>query len=109
MLLGTDRTTEALHATLEVRRRPRVLSPQRGGKEDVRPERGCVSERADADHDLAVGERGARQRPVGKLDQRIRVDQHENFDLAVGRGADDPGRVEPAQLRHAPHSASKCS
>ena len=64
------------------------------------PRRGGVGERADADDDLAVGERGAGERAVGEFRERIGVDEDERFDATIGRGAEDAGGVEAAQLRY---------
>ena len=79
---------------VRVRRTARLLTPQRGGEDQIRERRGLGQERVrDDDEDVALGQDPADPRGLGKTDGRIRAEDPEQPDGARLGEMEDLHRV----------------
>src|SRR6185436_4805037 len=83
-------------------RRALLLAVRGGGEDDVGGGRRLGEERVDSDDPTGTGEGATGEVGVGEVAERIRAEQHEEVDLAVGGGGEDAGPVEAVSLRGEP-------
>ncbi len=99
-----DLLIEQRHAAFDVGRRSGRLGPARRGEHDVGLPARVGEEGVDGDDGAGAGDGPSGEIVIGEVDRGVGAEQHEHVDLAVGRGRQHAGGVEPGgggQLRPA--------